>query len=201
MFFAPYGCSWAKHSICKSLLVQSQIPGLVHTHLFFWRKTIHLLLGTSRQIKFHTQLKLKAVQCLTLSFTQKRASLYPVLIRLPRSAVREGCYTAFQYIHSTQLFSFNVFISMPVVTRRPSFLLARAKKPLSTPSRHVPHFGNPITAGQDVLRGLSISFAYSPYFPDFCSLSVDWPSSLRRFCLWKWPTLQYQFSQGQRGTE
>ena len=32
MFFAPYGCSWAKHSICKSLLVQSQIPGLVHTH-------------------------------------------------------------------------------------------------------------------------------------------------------------------------
>jgi len=133
MFFAPYGCSWAKHSICKSLLVQSQIPGLVHTHLFFWRKTIHLLLGTSRQIKFHTQLKLKAVQCLTLSFTQKRASLYPVLIRLPRSAVREGCYTASQYIHSTQLFSFNVFISMPVVTRRPSFLLARAKKPLSTP--------------------------------------------------------------------
>ena len=202
MFFAPYGCSWAKHSICKSLLVQSQIPGLVHTHpSIFGGKLFIYYLEWVDNTKFHTQLKLKAVQCLTLSFTQKRASLYPVLIRLPRSAVREGCYTASQYIHSTQLFSFNVFISMPVVTRRPSFLLARAKKPLSTPSRHVPHFGNPITAGQDMLRGLSISFAYSPHLPDIRSLSVDWPSSLRWFCLWKWPTLQYQFSQGQRGTE
>ena len=134
MFFAPYGCSWAKHSICKSLLVQSRIPGLVHTHpSIFGGKLFIYYLERVDNSKFHTQSKLKAVQCLTLSFTQKRASLYPVLIRLPRSAVREGCYTASQYIHSTQLFSFNVFISMPVVTRRPSFLLARAKKNLCQP--------------------------------------------------------------------
>jgi len=75
------------------------------------------------------------------------------------------------------------------------------KTSVNPPSRHVPHFGNPITAGQDMLRGLSISFAYSPHLPDIRSLSVDWPASLRWFCLWKWPTLQYQFFQGQRGTE
>ena len=43
MFFAPYGCSWAKHSIRKSLLVQLWIAGLVHTHpSIFWRKTLGL---------------------------------------------------------------------------------------------------------------------------------------------------------------
>ena len=78
--------------------------------------------------------------------------------------------------------------------------MARAKKPLSTPpvDMYLTHFSNPITAGQDMLRGLSISFAYSLHLPDIRSLSVDWPSSLRWFCLWKWPTLQYHFSQGQR---
>ena len=59
MFFAPYGCSWAKHPICKSLLVQSRIPGLVHTPLYFWRKTIHLFLGTSRQYQISHSIKIK----------------------------------------------------------------------------------------------------------------------------------------------
>ena len=42
MFFAPHGCCWAKHTNGKSLLVHSQIPGLVHTPFYFWRKKIHI---------------------------------------------------------------------------------------------------------------------------------------------------------------
>ena len=32
MFFAPYGCFWAKHTFSKSSIVHYRIPGLVHPH-------------------------------------------------------------------------------------------------------------------------------------------------------------------------
>ena len=65
MFFAPYGCSWSKHSICKSLLVQSWIPDLVHTHPSIFGGKL-LRCWTLRTIILHycTELPVRTLLCL-----------------------------------------------------------------------------------------------------------------------------------------
>ena len=157
MFFAPYGCSWAKHSICKSLLVQSQI-------LYFWRKSIHLLLGTSRQYQISHSIKIKGGAVSHTFFHPEAGKPVSSLNTSPQVSGNGRMLHGYPVLSFYPTFQFQCFHFNACGDTKTIFSVGACEKNLcQPPSRHVPHFGNPITAGQDMLRGPSIRFAYSPH--------------------------------------
>ena len=113
---------------------------MVQTPSFLWKaKTIHLILGASRQPSF-PNLQVCGVQFSHVLFTPKWVSLYLVTEfsgRLPRSAVRGLNAVLLSYshitlsanLHSLFFFHYNAFGDTSPI------FLASAKKPLS--AKHV----------------------------------------------------------------
>ena len=140
------------------------------------------------------------------SFTQKRASLYPVsgfVIRLPRPVVRKRFCSTSQS-NPSLCFSLPVISSTPLVTRRPFSLGTCEKTSVSfglicnSPRHPSCNWTIYVTGPYAKFCFFHVLFAT----PNQVSLSMDWPSSLR------WNSngsVQFVavpiFSQGQRGAD
>ena len=159
----------------------------------------HLLLGTRRQSHYTHAINYR--WCSFTNFFSPRSGQACIqYLYVSQASGKRRILTSFSVYPIYTTFSFNFFTSTPFVTQRSFIQLTRAKKPLSAlmfdmyltlaSQSQLDNLCNGALMNSHTLRSSQISL-----------LASGWPSSLRWFVSKRDQILQYQFFQGQRGTE